>query len=770
MTTPAQDRQQIDYSISYDFNYVEPPPDRLLCKICQLPCCEAHKSECCGHVFCKRDLEKMKAATSVSYACPICRVEPFKTYPDRAVDREIKGLKVYCLNKEVGCGCSWSGELDQIDAHLTKCEIACRHCKEVMHYTAMVDHVNKCPCYCQYCNTVAEKEVICGQHRENCSKYPVACPNTCGKDKIPQDEIDDHKDECPLEMVWCEYYDVGCKTTVVREEMPAHYRDAMGEHLQYMHSVVRQLQKEKEKLGNAKVVAEANILENAEQIKELSNNQTLHEEAKAKMRENITDLNEKYHKLKFNMFTGTIMLVSVLVVVFAVLVNYNEDKFTLVAEHLQTLSITSDRNQLQNDKYLHLLKENAELQNDQLKQTAKAIVEASANIETLKHYIISVIHHVVSGLKPQAIPIDTKLDILSELSRNVQLVRPIFKLSDYRRMIEQKENWTSSPFFAFDGGYQMCLKVYPAGIREGAGNHVSVELYLMKGPHDEKLQQLGYWPLKGNFSVHLLDQVRKGVPAEDSHIIHSTLISDIKNSYRVTHDGMVKIDDLSIYQFVSHVDLIEPYYMSKYTNSSVNGNLYFRVQYNEEDQATYGDISTLSVQLNIQTLSLQHSLKSLHLNRSSEEIDQITPVILKLPRFSKMVYGESWYSSPFFAFGGGYQMCLKVVRSIDCLITSQLFVMKGPYDKKLRKLGLWPLKGIFTVKLFGNDKYYARKVILDEERCTTCFQRVTKGNIATEGFGFSVFTLDSGNFCTKPNFFKDDALFFEVLYNKDTAV
>ena len=29
---------------------------------------------------------------------------------------------------------------------------------------------------------------------------------------------------------------------------------------------------------------------------------------------------------------------------------------------------------------------------------------------------------------------------------------------------------------------------------------------------------------------------------------------------------------------------------------------------------------------------------------------------------------------------------------------------------------------------------------------------------------------DSDNFCTKPSFFKDDALFIEVLYNKDTAV
>ena len=563
---------------------------------------------------------------------------------------------------------------------------------------------------------------------------------------------------------------MGCKTTLVREEMQAHYRDAMGEHLQYMHSVVRQLQKEKEKSDNAKVVVEANMLENAEQIKELSNNLTLQEEAKAKMKENITDLNEKYHKLKSSMHSRTIILISVLAVALAVLVACYYSDLTLVAEQLHTLSTTNERNQLRNDKRLHLLKEIVEIQTDQLKRTTKVIIEAGANIETLKHYLITVLHHVISELTPQAMPIDAKLNILSELSNNVRLVRPVFKLSNYRRMIERKENWTSSPFFAFDGGYQMCLKVYPAGIREGAGDYVSVELYLMKGPHDEELQQLGYWPLKGNFSVHLLDQLRKGITVEDSHIIHNIGINDFRMSHRVTHDGMVNIDDLSIYQFVSHVDLIEPCYYSKYTNSSVNGNLYIRVQYNEEDRARYEDISTLSQQLHIQMLSLQHALKSLHLNHSSKENDPVAPVTLKLPRFSKMVYGQSWYSSPFFAFGGGYQMCLKVVRNIDCLMSSQLFMMKGPYDKELQKSGLWPLKGTFTVKLFANDKYYAGRVILDKERCTSCFQRVTKGDIASEGFGFYVFTLDNGNACTERDFFKDDALFFKVLYNKDTSI
>ena len=29
--------------------------------------------------------------------------------------------------------------------------------------------------------------------------------------------------------------------------------------------------------------------------------------------------------------------------------------------------------------------------------------------------------------------------------------------------------------------------------------------------------------------------------------------------------------------------------------------------------------------------------------------------------------------------------------------------MEGPHDDKLQELGLWPMKGTFTVKLYGNS-------------------------------------------------------------------
>ena len=538
--------------------------------------------------------------------------------------------------------------------------------------------------------------------------------------------MDSHKKKCPLEMVWCEYYDIGCKTMLTREKMSAHYRDEMAKHLQCMHRVVRQLQNGN---NNLPMHVKESSHENTKKIKELLNNQG---ETIAKLR---TGINNKHHNMM-------IVLVSVLVLAFTVLMGCYDEKFTLV-------TTTSD-----------LLQKNVKLQNDKLELVTKAIIEATDNMETLQHYLISVLHHVIFELTSSAISASTKLDILSELSKTVSLVTPVLKLPKCNEMIERKGNWTwiSSPFFAFAEGYQMRLKVYPTGINESVSTRdVSVELYLMKGPYDDKLQQSGDWPLRGKFSITLFDQNHGNKDVTKDRIVKTKL-----GNSRVNHDGMVKIDDLTIYQLV--------YHDSGFSKYSKDGNMYFTVQH-DKYKAEFNDtyvIAALNEKLSNQKSSLQHALKVLSLNNFTEEVDdQVTPFTLKLPGFSKMKIGNPWYSSPFFAFKGGYQICLKVVRDRECLISSELFLMKGPNDEKLQILGLWPLRGTFTVQVLGNNKYYPSSILLDKEKCTKCFKRVTENDVANEGFGFSIYMFDA--LCTEPDFFKDDALFFEIFYNNHTS-
>jgi len=209
----------------YDYDFLEPLPDRIICKICQLPCCEAEKSRCCGHVFCKSDLIKMKNS-SRGYVCPMCRVKPLVTYPDLAIDREIKELRIYCPYSRDGC--KWSGELSSLEDHLNKgknCVMRrCYKCKQRIHHTLMTSHTNKeCPCYCQYCGITAEREVIRSKHKENCQKYPLPCPNNCGLDNIVRCDMKKHRRVCPLEMVSCTY----CGVDVARKDEEWHKKESI---------------------------------------------------------------------------------------------------------------------------------------------------------------------------------------------------------------------------------------------------------------------------------------------------------------------------------------------------------------------------------------------------------------------------------------------------------------------------------------------------------------------------------------------------------------
>ena len=102
----------------YDYDFVDTPHDRYVCKICHLPSREPYMSECCGHLFCKSCLDNVKKASAITISCPVCRDRLFKTFCNKGIDREVRELRVYCTNKDKGC--AWLGELNHINNHLEK--------------------------------------------------------------------------------------------------------------------------------------------------------------------------------------------------------------------------------------------------------------------------------------------------------------------------------------------------------------------------------------------------------------------------------------------------------------------------------------------------------------------------------------------------------------------------------------------------------------------------------------------------------------------------
>ena len=71
----------------YDCLFLSEVPDSLHCLICTLPAKEANQVDCCGKVFCKSCLWKLKRTEH--RACPNCRNTKWKSFPDKKSECEM---------------------------------------------------------------------------------------------------------------------------------------------------------------------------------------------------------------------------------------------------------------------------------------------------------------------------------------------------------------------------------------------------------------------------------------------------------------------------------------------------------------------------------------------------------------------------------------------------------------------------------------------------------------------------------------------------------
>jgi len=85
---------------------------------------------------------------------------------------------------------------------------------------------------CQYCHIRDEHHFIENDHKEQCSKLPLPCPNDCEIGTVLREDMEAHRKNCPLEMVQCQYHNVGCEIRMMRNKRKAHEDESTEEHLQ----------------------------------------------------------------------------------------------------------------------------------------------------------------------------------------------------------------------------------------------------------------------------------------------------------------------------------------------------------------------------------------------------------------------------------------------------------------------------------------------------------------------------------------------------------
>lgn len=99
-----------------NLEFVEPLPEEFECAMC-LTVMNDPLLILCGHRFCRRCLED-RIREEPDKKCPICDVYIEDSMPDKAIERKIKSLQVYCINRADGC--EWTGELVSLQSHLQK--------------------------------------------------------------------------------------------------------------------------------------------------------------------------------------------------------------------------------------------------------------------------------------------------------------------------------------------------------------------------------------------------------------------------------------------------------------------------------------------------------------------------------------------------------------------------------------------------------------------------------------------------------------------------
>jgi len=158
---------------------------------------------------------------------------------------------------------------------------------------------------------------------------------------------------------------------------------------------------------------------------------------------------------------------------------------------------------------------------------------------------------------------------LGELSSRGKLVLPVtLNLTAFTEKLNNKETWFSDPFFTSEKGYKMCLKVYVGGNYSGEDTHLSLLVYLMKGPYDDDLEQSGHFPLRRTFAIELLNQLNN-----ENHYYNEVKFDNTTSTVSAERvvKGEIAPKGLGYTQFIPHHTILH------YDGFLKDDTIYFRI-------------------------------------------------------------------------------------------------------------------------------------------------------------------------------------------------
>ena len=174
----------------------------------------------CAGVFCTGCMQQ---TLRVKKTCPSCMKSNIIALNDVVLRNLIMKHHVYCINsgaadhaseakgeelKSADDKCAWTGNYDQLAAHLSQCKfemVSCKNdgCIEMIEQFKLIDHMQ-----------------ACAHRTENCL--------LCGE-IMKATAITKHVEECPMMEIQCEV--IGCNTMMMRRDYEKHQDDAAKQHV-----------------------------------------------------------------------------------------------------------------------------------------------------------------------------------------------------------------------------------------------------------------------------------------------------------------------------------------------------------------------------------------------------------------------------------------------------------------------------------------------------------------------------------------------------------
>ena len=236
----------------YEYEFADKLDGKFYCLVCHNVLRDPILTGCCGQHYCESCLEQCNS-TFYDKKCPHCRQLNYTTLLDKPLQREIKGLKVFCVNRSLGC--KWSKELEKLPRHLESNKDGCEfvrvecvlNCGEKITRGHLTKHLNhECPqrpYECGYCGKEDTYTKITGDtkvtrqkgkvpeekaHFAVCLEFIKRCPNQCGR-SMKRREIEQHRQKCPREEIECTFRGpneankmMTCGKKVPRSELQSH--------------------------------------------------------------------------------------------------------------------------------------------------------------------------------------------------------------------------------------------------------------------------------------------------------------------------------------------------------------------------------------------------------------------------------------------------------------------------------------------------------------------------------------------------------------------